>query len=283
MKKEKKFNKRILFILGLTAMLLVAGIQTVFAEEYHAMPDIDGDTTLAISMIYHDVDENNAAVETPIQGVEFTAYKVADLTVANGSAKYTLAEGFTDSGIGLDWGWSESASEQIAAAKAFADYVEAADPKPSNVGVVTTLADGTADFGKVDPGMYLFIQTNATGAAIDYTTLEPFVISAPKPEVGDGRTTSEGNIVYDQNTSWVYNVAAAPKSEIMKYETPPPPNEPPTDDTPPPPNDPPPTEDDTPERRVINTGDATRIAIWAVLMAAAIVAIIVIKRKNKKQ
>ena len=86
MDKTNYLNNRIVIVLGLIVMLLASGVKYSFAANPSQMPDLrDEESTLTIETSYTD-----ETVTTPISGVELTIYKVADLSVKNGEARYTL-------------------------------------------------------------------------------------------------------------------------------------------------------------------------------------------------
>ena len=58
------------------------------------------------------------------------------------------------------------------------------------------------------------IPVHYTGQAVDYSTLESFLIMAPQPSVTNGGTTE---------TTWNYDVQSVPKVVLGTYQPPPPP------------------------------------------------------------
>ncbi len=69
---------------------------------------------------------------------------------------------------------------------------------------LTTGRDGTVRFTGLRSGMYLVVQTGATGEAADYTTMQPFLVMAPRFE----------------NGVWNKVVNAKPKPEVQKKQKP---------------------------------------------------------------
>ena len=148
-------NNRIAIVLGLIILLFAVGVQRAFAAESQVMPDLqEDDGTLTVKVVYTDKD-----VETLIEGVELTIYKVADLTVNNGYAKYTLTEDFSDVDVSFD---GMTVEQSIEAAKLF--FAEAAAKEIEGTKAVSE-DDGIASFGFVSHGAYLVIQLPGTGTA----------------------------------------------------------------------------------------------------------------------
>ena len=194
-------NNRIAIVLGLIILLLAVGVHRAFAAEGQVMPDLqEDDGTLSVKVVYTDED-----VQTNIDGVELTIFKVADLSVKNGNARYTLTEDFSNVDVDFNGMTTE---ESIKAAQLFAAEAKAKGLE----GRKAVSADGSADFGFVSHGAYVVIQTGATGQAEKYEALKPYLVLAPQPLVDIG--------VND----WEYDVLSIPKmvQGIYKPETPPP-------------------------------------------------------------
>lgn len=194
-------NNRIAIVLGLIILLFAVGVHRAFAAEGQVMPDLqDDDGTLSVKVVYTDED-----VQTNIDGVELTIFKVADLSVKNGDARYTLTEDFSNVDVDFNGMTTE---ESIKAAQLFSAEAKAKGLE----GRKAVSADGYADFGFVSHGAYVVIQTGATGQAEKYEALKPYLVLAPQPLVDIG--------VND----WEYDVLSIPKmvQGIYKPETPPP-------------------------------------------------------------
>lgn len=197
-------NNRIAIVIGLIILLFAAAAYRVFAAEPQVMPDLqEDDGTLSVKIVYTDED-----VETKIGGVELTIYKVANLSVNNGYARYTLTDDFSNVDVSFD---GMTAEQSIEAAKLF--FAEAASKNLEGTKSVSD-EDGYADFGFVSHGAYLVVQTGATGAAKNYESLKPYIVLAPQPLVDVG--------VND----WEYDVLSIPKMVQGVYT----PEEPPGDE-----------------------------------------------------
>ena len=196
-------NNRIAIVLGLIILLFAVGVQRAFAAESQVMPDLqEDDGTLTVKVVYTDKD-----VETLIEGVELTIYKVADLTVNNGYAKYTLTEDFSDVDVSFD---GMTVEQSIEAAKLF--FAEAAAKEIEGTKAVSE-DDGIASFGFVSHGAYLVIQAGATGAAKNYESIKPYLVLAPQPLVEVGIN------------DWEYDVLSLPKMVKGAYKPEEPPGE----------------------------------------------------------
>lgn len=197
------WNKRILIVLSLIMVLLMGTAKNAFAAEPQVMPDLqEDDGTLTVKVVYTDKD-----VETLIEGVELTIYKVADLTVNNGYAKYTLTEDFSGVDVSFD---GMTVEQSIEAAKLF--FAEAAAKEIEGTKAVSE-DDGIASFGFVSHGAYLVIQSGATGAAKNYESIKPYLVLAPQPLVEVGIN------------DWEYDVLSLPKMVKGAYEPEEPPGE----------------------------------------------------------
>lgn len=208
MVKTNYLNNRIAIVLGLIVMLLAGSVKYTFATDQipKSMPDLQQETsTLTIETSYTDKD-----VKTMINGMELTIYKVADLTVKGGDPRYTLTENFSEVEVNFD---GMTAKESHEAAKKFAEIVKT---KALEGDAKAVSANGYASFGEVPNGMYLVMQTGATGDALKYSAIEPFLIMAPQPTVAT-----------DENTEvvWNHNVESLPKVVLGTYQPPPPPEE----------------------------------------------------------
>ena len=257
MDKTNYLNNRIAIVLGLIVMLLASGVKYSFAANPSQMPDLrDEESTLTIETSYTD-----ETVTTPISGVELTIYKVADLSVKNGEAKYTLTPDFSEADVDFN-GMTASQSREAAA-----KFQEIAIAKGLE-GAKAVSENGYANFGKVSHGMYLVRQTGATGQAVDYSTLESFLIMAPQPSVTNGGTTE---------TTWNYDVQSVPKVVLGTYQPPPPPKEDEVKAEY--------EEEDEDESKVkgANTGDNiyTLVGSMVLLAASCLMAAFMIKRRRQ--
>lgn len=189
----KNLNMRIALVLSLIVMIAI-GTQTASAE---TMPDLrDGDGTLRVEVRYTDEDK-----VTDISGAELTIYKVADLSVNNGAAKYTLTGDFSGADVDVA---GMTAAESIKAAGIFYGIVTGKNLQ----GKTVTSQNGIADFGAVSHGMYLVVQTGAVNDASGYDRIEPYLVQAPQPMTDIGEN------------AWNYDVLSIPKMVLGDYEPP---------------------------------------------------------------
>lgn len=280
MTKAKSMNKRISIVLSLVLMLLAAAKLSAFATEPVQMPDLrEEEGTLTIETKY--TDEDNV---TNISGTELAIFKVADLTVTNGNAQYTLTEDFKD--VDVDFN-GMTAEDSIMAANLF--YAEVIEKNME--GTKTVSEDGYAPFGKVSHGMYLVIQTGAKGQAEDYEGLDPYLVMAPQPMVEMG------------TNDWEYDVVSIPKVVFGTYEPPKEPKKEKKKDKPEEPKEeekkdkPEEPEKDkvknvyekeTPPTTVkgTNTGDYTNVYIWVAVVLIALSALVItyiLRRRSRNK
>lgn len=140
-----------------------------------------------------------------LNGVEFTVYKIANLT-QNG---YTYVEDLTaptgyetpDKLLNLD------SAGQTAAAAAFADAVRQADLSGTTKTTQTVESvAGVAEFDGLSLGYYLVVENKAEGG---YITGNPFFVAIPTANNAD---TSSDTDAAEGATHWVYDVVAKPKN-----------------------------------------------------------------------
>lgn len=138
-----------------------------------------------------------------VDGIEATAYRVASLDDAVNH--YELLPEFAE--LGVDFNAGMTIQEMEAAAKKAATIAKA----QGVTGVsATSDTNGVAAFGQLPYGVYLVVQTGATGSAKNYSDFEPFLISVPQ--------VTEGDVVFDVN--------ALPKLTPKDTPKPPEPEEP---------------------------------------------------------
>ena len=106
---------------------------------------------------------------------------------------YTTLDAFKSLGVNFQEGLDANEAQKVA--DKAAAIVE--KNKIKGAKTVTTTAQGTAPFGTLPYGIYLVVQTGATGTAKDYYDFDPFFISVPSLE--EDRIVY--NVVVDPKTS----------------------------------------------------------------------------------
>ena len=180
-------------IIILAAMLVMCFVPAAsFAE---VVPDLTQDTgSLNIHLVYHDED-----VDTPVDGAKFTIYKLASMRVKGGDCRFTLEKDFAETGIDMD---GMTASESNEAAKTCSEIVKA---KGLTGESKTTNGQGDASFTGLSFGMYLVMQTGATGSAEKYSYVTPYMVMVP--------------LFYEEEDSWIYDVYSEPKEMLTQPPT----------------------------------------------------------------
>lgn len=191
----KILKNRILIVLSLVAVMVFGGAGSLYAEDNVSVPDLTKDSRLVVVTQYTDEKEI-----TPISGMELTIYKVAELTVDNGKINYKPTSEFEAAGIDFN---NLTTSSSIEAAAELYKLIESGEIEGRTA---VSEASGQTLFGTVDKGMYLVVQTGATGDAKEYTKLDPYIIMTPQP-------ATETEI-----DSWEYNVYSIPKMQVA-YKT----------------------------------------------------------------
>ena len=182
------------------AMLLALACACLTGSAFNPQTAYAADQDASLTVVVKH--EEKGAVHN-ISGVEFTAYRVACLNDGNA---YELVEPFT--GANVDFNNNMTAAQSIAAAKSMAST--AASKKPAGK-KATTDTRGNANFGALDMGVYLVVQTGAQGMAQKYTTMPAFLINVPQFE--DGKATFD---VVAQAKPELKPVQPAPKKPSPK-------------------------------------------------------------------
>lgn len=188
----KSIRKRLAAVLAALTLLVWC------AAPAFALEVVDLSRTGSIKVSLYDSETSEA-----VGGGTLTLYRVAKVQKDNANLSFVYTNGFEDCGVELgDLSEGELAgrlAEKIAAT-AESTTVEISDL-------------GAAEFGDLEVGLYVVVQTTA---AENYNVINPFLVSVPIQE----------------NGSYVYDVDALPKVGTAAKETPEPPDTPDTPDTP---------------------------------------------------
>lgn len=198
----KSIRKRLAAVLAALTLLVWC------AAPAFALEVVDLSRTGSIKVSLYDSETSEA-----VGGGTLTLYRVAKVQKDNANLSFVYTNGFEDCGVELrDLSEGELAgrlAEKIAAT------AESTTVEISDLGV--------AEFGDLEVGLYLVVQTTA---AENYNVVNPFLVSVPIQE----------------NGKYVYDVDALPKVGTATKKTPDTPDEPDTPDTP--------DEPDTPDTPV---------------------------------
>ncbi len=186
-------NKMKKWLLSVLALLFCMSF-SVSATGTTTGTTLDLDQTGSITVTLADSSGNT------VSGGAITLYKVAALTLENGSLVYTYTSDFSSCTVTLDV--SDSNNSSLAAA--LAAYVESEGISGTEQ---TVGSGGTVTFENLDVGLYLLVQTTASGS---YKTISPFVVTVP----------------YEDNGAFAYDVDASPKVGTVTRNRPNKPNEP---------------------------------------------------------
>lgn len=182
----KSIRKRLAAVLAALTLLVWC------AAPAFALEVVDLSRTGSIKVSLYDSETSEA-----VGGGTLTLYRVAKVQKDNANLSFVYTNGFEDCGVELgDLSEGELAgwlAEKIAAT------AESATVEISDL--------GTAEFGDLEVGLYLVVQTTA---AENYNVINPFLVSVPIQE----------------NGSYVYDVDALPKVGTAAKKTPEPPDKP---------------------------------------------------------
>ena len=175
---KRNFLKRLSMLL-LAVLLLVAMPLTAVAD------NVDMTKTGSITVQLRDVVET----DKPIGGT-IRLHKVGDASIVDNNLTFTVTSAFAPSGVSLENVNAAGLADTLAA---YAD----ANSVPGTL--VTADSTGKAVFSGLPVGLYLVSQKNAVSG---YYKMSPFLVSLPMTV----------------NSSWDYDIEAAPKVESPKYE-----------------------------------------------------------------
>lgn len=188
----KSIRKRLAAVLAALTLLVWC------AAPACALEVVDLSRTGSIKVSLYDSETSEA-----VGGGTLTLYRVAKVQKDNANLSFVYTNGFEDCGVELgDLSEGELANQlaEKIAATAESTTVEINDL-------------GMAEFGDLEVGLYLVVQTTA---AENYNVVNPFLVSVPIQE----------------NGKYVYDVDALPKVGTAAKKTPEPPDKPDTPDTP---------------------------------------------------
>ena len=233
-------GRQLLFKARLMAVMsCVVALVCVLVGPLAAASAAPVDATLTMDMVYA-----TGGQTLTIPGVTATVYQVASLN--DGINHYTLLDAFASLDANFDAELDATQVDEYA--QQAASIVEAAGMQGTSV---TSGEDGQASFGTLPWGIYLVVQTDATGDAEGYKKFDPFLVAVPQ--------VLEDEIIYD--------VVCYPKL-LPTGKVPPNPDEPdeptkPTPDTPTNPKTPSSSSSRTPSSSssLARTGDETNSAL----------------------
>ena len=188
----KSIRKRLAAVLAALTLLVWC------AAPAFALEVVDLSRTGSIKVSLYDSETSEA-----VGGGTLTLYRVAKVQKDNANLSFVYTNGFEDCGVELgDLSEGELAGQL---AEKIAATAESTTVEISDLGI--------AEFGDLEVGLYLVVQTTA---AENYNVINPFLVSVPIQE----------------NGSYVYDVDALPKVGTAAKKTPEPPDTPDTPDTP---------------------------------------------------
>ncbi len=177
----------------LLSVIFVAAIALTLAvsASAHDVPDLERLSSITLTL------QNDGA---PVVGGTITLYRVGEIAEADGNYYFVPTGDFASTGESF-----ESLEDADEIAKRLADHAK----NESLTGVATKKIgdDGVVAFDSLEVGLYLAVQYKA---AEGYKALAPFLVSLP----------------YMENGTYVYDVAANPKSELEKEPETEPPKDP---------------------------------------------------------
>lgn len=176
----------------LTALACAVGLAVTASAANLPAPDLDRTGEITVTASYEKKGESR-----PLQGVEFTVYRVADAALEDGGLVFRPAPGLEDWEEEMNGRLTASSSKRLARELASSGKLK----ELASAGPKTTDEEGKATFSGLELGMYLVKQT---GGGRGYETIKPFLVTLPQAD-GD---------------KWDYTVEAAPKTEPGKPDKP---------------------------------------------------------------
>ena len=248
--KLKKIVKLLLLLLPIT---LFFGSRS----EASSLPDVSGDNSLTVNMIYKDGKE-----KIGIGGAEIKISKVAGIELNPELAIENIAQ-IKD--LKIDW-LNLTAEESNILAKKISKLLVGSDVESK---LAVTDNSGKVNFFNLENGIYLVEEVSKTGEAMKYSKIEPFFVSLPQNSIGE-----------NGEVTWKKSIIAYPKTEIEKIK----------DDRPEKPEAEKP-EGKKPEgkkpsekqkpRKGPKTGDDFTPLIYCMATGLAVTSLLVIRRKSK--
>ena len=121
--------------------------------------------------------------EQPVEGAEFSLYRVGEMQMSGGAAGFVPLAAYAKVCASFD-GMTASQNRQYA--EQLAAMVDLNAPNAR----ARTGKDGGASYENLTAGMYLAVQTGASGQAQAFETCKPFLVSLPTadPESGESKT-----------------------------------------------------------------------------------------------
>ena len=165
-------------------------------------PDLEKDKDYSLTINF--VQDKDNGESQKISGGEFTAYRIADLSVSGGGVYYTCVDPykgiakFDDDGKEITFdGISSDISHEYA--------MECAKQKGTAIASAVSSESGASYLAIKDPGMYLVMETGRSGKAAQYETVDPFLVSVPALSIEP-----------DSVVKWVYDVNTYPKTAVKR-------------------------------------------------------------------
>lgn len=237
----------------LMAVLLVSTCAVAFADEPKSETPVS------------DINSGSLVLECevskkPIDGVEFTLYRVASAErkyAGIWEILYDLEKPLEEDYSVLNYEGKELCFDGMTALESLKMAKKLDASVLPKVITVTSDKKGNANFGNLPLGMYLVVQTGAKGTAEHYSTYDPFLIGIPT----------------DIDDEEIFNIICSPKTTI--YDTDSDENTPPDDDS----NTPPDDDGKKPPK----TGDDFPLMILAGLGISAMGALIIVVLKRNRE
>ena len=122
--------------------------------------------------------------EQPVEGAEFSLYRVGEMQMSGGAAGFVPLAAYAKVCASFD-GMTASQNRQYA--EQLAAMVDLNAPNAR----ARTGKDGGASYENLTAGMYLAVQTGASGQAQAFETCKPFLVSLPTADPESGEWSNE--------------------------------------------------------------------------------------------
>ena len=161
----------------LTFIVLFMGVVPVLADTNNTV-DFSRNGTISITL-------SEEIENTKVSGAEITIYKVADAIAENSNLKFSYDESLN------------ACQEELNNGNITNEVLECViNGDVSSLSGITNV-DGIVNFNNLNLGLYLVTQTNQVEG---YSKINPFLVMIPQ----------------NQDNSWVYDVEATPKVDIIR-------------------------------------------------------------------
>jgi hypothetical protein len=247
-----KRSKKFIILPLIVAVMLLCMPLTAQASDSTEVPDTSRTCMLNFVAAY----TRDSGATKKVSGMQVTIYRVASMDRSGVSLEYRLISRL--SGTGVNVNKINTAAANLKAAGTLSKAV-----RSDNIAGITkvTGADGRASFGGLKTGLYLIVETKASGTASKYSVFQSYLLSMPE------------HLATSTSSTWNYQVTVKPK--ILPKHNGHGSNNPPDNKHNP----------GNPHGSLVKTGDYSDIQLYLGLLGASLLALVclcLLKRRENR-